>query len=133
MERIDIQTVLKKVVEVHYKDGIDWRLIDGEERQPIPYDYRKQGFIYKTDFEKILLSQFECTETTIRTKWKVLAAQGVFREQIKLKKAYIDLVRVKNAVPEFRLTEFSYSLYLLNEKNTQKTHTQKNDFSEAIE
>lgn len=132
MERIELYSVIDEVISRHYKDGVNWSLIDESGDNHVPEQYGKTSFITKEQFSRILIRRFGCTEATVRTKWRILTIQGYILEQSR-KNGYINLPYVKKMFAEYSCFDFKPNLYELDKKNTQKKHTQKNDFLEAIE
>ena len=122
MKKIETTSVIMEMVDRHYPQSIDWRLIDGIGMRDIPRRYEVQSIISKDQFAQIMMAAFGCTYPTIRNKWQILEAKNIIIPGRK-DNGYIRLDEVKNAVPELRGITFNLSLYELDEKNTQKKYT----------
>ena len=125
MERIEISSILKAIVSMHFGNGVDWRLIDETAKCDIPGTYRRELSITREQFDEYLSAEFGCNDATIRRKWKILTAQGyLVRSDLNTKKAYINLARIKEDIPEYLKSKFNYSVYSLEER-THTAHTQR--------
>ena len=109
---IRLDSVLEKVVDSHYENGIDWRTRDTLGEYAVPRVYRSVSFIKYEQFKRTLLSGgFISSRDTVASKWLALTGDGTFSIQTgrKERTAFINLEQVKIAVPKFSKIPFSVS------------------------
>lgn len=120
MSRIELSAVVERMLDLHYKERIDWRLIDSIGDTPIPTDYLRKSVITYDEFEQYMLRDgFVQSAPTVKAKWKILVASGVISNVTK-NRAVIDLSVVKSGLREASRIPFYSSLYESEKKNEKK-------------